>query len=220
MKAKRLCLLAAACVVLCLSPALAGAEGPNYIAIRGGAGWAPDVDRSAGSRTATVEFGAPFGFGAAYGRRVASWLRLEGELSYFEAKVDRITGHFGQETNASGRDRFLTFMVNALADINNPTDFTPFVGLGIGAVRAHHDVTFSPMQGMPAAESDHHDWAFGYQFMAGLAWDFSPALSLDLMYRFLGIGSRDHEQSNTPFGDVEMDASQMHLLLLGLRFAF
>ena len=179
MKVKRVILLLVVCVSLMLMPILAGAQEPNYISVRGGIGWTPDVDRTAGNRTATVEFGSTYGLGAAYGRRVASWLRLEGEFSYLEAKVDEIKGHFGQETIESGQDRFYALMVNALADLKNDTDLTPFAGFGLGPVYAHHDLAFSPFPDMPAVDSDHLDWVFGYQLMAAVGWEIKPRLSLD-----------------------------------------
>jgi OOP family OmpA-OmpF porin len=221
MQTKRICLLAAICAAMLFLPAMASAGGPNYITIRGGAGWAMDVDRTAGPYTATIEYETPWSLGAAYGRRVLPWLRLEGEFSLVELKVDKITGNRGQDTNASGRDRFYNFMINGIADFKNSTAFTPFVGAGAGAVYAHHDVSFSPVAGRPAYESDHHQWVFGYQLMAGVGWEFVPGMSLDLMYRFLGIQDRDHDQSNSRnYDQINVDASQIHLILLGLRIAF
>ena len=220
MKSMKSILLSAVCAALLLTPALADAQDSDYFAVRGGWGGASDVDRSAGTRTATIEFGHAYGLSAAYGRQVSPWLRLEGEFSCIEAKVDEIKGHFGQETAESGRDRFYGMMINAFADLNNSTDFTPFAGLGIGPVYAHHDVTFSPFPGKAVARSDHHDWVFGYQLMAGVAWDINSRFSMDIMYRFMGMDSRDHQQDNVLFRDVDVDPSHIHMLEVGLRFPF
>ena len=102
----------------------------------------------------------------------------------------------------------------------NSTAFTPFVGAGVGAYYAHHDVTFSPVAGGTSVESDHSSWVFGYQLMAGVAWEITSQVYLDLTYRFVGLEPRNHQQDNVPIKDVDMDSSQIHTVLLGVRFPF
>lgn len=203
-----------------LVPLAGHAAGPNYVAVRGALGWAGDVDRSAGTRTAAVKYEMPYGVSAAYGRRVIDWLRLEAEFNYLVTKVDSITGHFGNDTSASGQDLYYGFMLNALADLHNSTPFTPFVGVGLGGVYAQHDVRFTPVAGSPPLRSDNGKWVLGYQLMAGVGWEFTPGMHLEVMYRFFGIAERSHSQSGGQVASADLDANQMHLFLLGLRFAF
>ncbi|MBU1233164.1 MAG: outer membrane beta-barrel protein [Proteobacteria bacterium] len=216
MKRKKLLLLI--CTALTLTPALAAAQASHYVALRGGSGWSPAVDRTAGTRTATVDYENPFSFSAAYGNTLNDWLRLEGELSYLEAKVNEIKGHFGQNSIETGQDKYTSCMVNALADLSTATAFTPFVGIGAGAVYAHHDVSFTVSPGTPAIVSDDKQWLLGYQFMAGVAWEVRPNISVDCMYRFFGTTSRTHEQTSAPITEVDIDPSQIHLVMLGMRF--
>lgn len=220
MRSKACFVLAALCAALMLLPAMAMAENPNYVTIRGGAGWAMDNDRKTGPYTATIEYETPWSLGAAYGRRVLPWLRLEGEFTYLDVKVDKMKGNAGQDMNASGRDRLYNFMINGFADFKNSSAFTPYVGAGLGAVYAHHDVTFDPRPGGGYVDSDHHTWVFGYQLMAGVGWQFAPNMTLDLMYRFLGIQDRDHDQDGRNYDQTNVDASQLHLILVGLRYDF
>lgn len=49
---------------------------------------------------------------------------------------------------------------------------------GIGAVYAHHDVTFEPVSGLPAIDSGHYDCMFGYQLMTGMAQEIAPAVAM------------------------------------------
>ncbi len=225
MKTKRVLYTLAICGSLTLLPALAGAQdNDNYFTVSGGIGWAPDIERTVGngSRNATIEFESPYGLSAAYGRTIGSWLRLEGEFSFIKAEIDEVTGHFGQDTDEVGRDRFYNMMVNALANFENSTDFTPFVGGGIGAVYAQHNVTFDPdiVDNIPAVDSNDYDWALGYQLMAGVGWEFEPGMTLDVMYRFFGVESRDYTQDNVVASDVELDPTYIHMIMFGMRFAF
>lgn len=225
MKAEKVFYALAVYGALSLMPALAGAQDTdNYITVSGGLGWAADVERTVGngSRIATIEYDSPYGFGAAYGHAINSWLRVEGELSFIEAGIDEVTGHFGQETDEVGRDRFYNMMVNALANFKNSTDFTPFVGAGIGAVYAQHDVTFDPdiVDNIPAVESNDYEWAFGYQMLAGVGWEFKPGITMDIMYRFFGVESREYSQDNVLISNVELESTSIHMVMLGVRYCF
>ncbi len=219
---KKYLVLIISCVVLIPVTAVAESENINYFTFRGGVGWAQDIERTAGTKTATIEFETPYGVSAVLGKKVLPWLRLEGEFSFIDAKVDEVIGHAGQDTDEYGQDRYYSFMANAMFDYENSTNFTPFLGLGIGPVYAHHKTTFDPIinDAIPAVDSDDYTWAFGYQFMAGVGWEFMPGLSLDLMYRFFGISPRDHVQNNVFVSDVSLGSTKIHMILLGLRWAF
>lgn len=222
MNEKKRLILAVACAIpiLLILPVIAGAEDLNYVTVSCGHNWASDVDRTAGTRTANVEFESTLEWGAAIGRRVQPWLRVEGEFRYLDMGVKEITGHFGQDMDESGQDRFYTLMVNGLADFRNSTAITPFAGLGLGMVNAHHDVSFTPLDDQSVVVSDHHDWVFGYQLLAGVNWELNPKWSIDLMYRYLGTESRDHVQDHAPIRDVNVDSANIHSLTLGLHYRF
>ena len=229
MNMKKLLLLT--CTLLFLTSALVVAQDSQYIAIRGGSGWAPSVDRSVelevGKRTANVDFGSPYSFAGAYGYKLNDWFRLEAELSYLDVDIDEVTGHFGQDSSETGQDEYTSLMINALGDLNNSTAFTPFVGFGVGAVYARHDLEFTLSPDIPTVVSDDTQWLFGYQLMAGVTWQLQPNISLECMYRFFGTSSRTHDQTNVsateaanPITEVKLDPSQIHQIMLGLRYSF
>ncbi|MBI9077650.1 MAG: porin family protein [Desulfatibacillum sp.] len=202
--------------------AMAEDDSLNYVTLRGSVGHLSDLDRTAGTRTSKIEYNPSFGFGLALGREMLPWLRLEGEFSYMKADVDEVVGHFGQDTVETGDEQFYAFMINALFDYRNTTSVTPYAGGGIGPVYAHHEIGFDPILGdaIPGVSSSDGAWAFGYQLMAGAAWEFMPGVSLDLMYRFFGTSSRDHEQDNVAIKDVDLDAARIHMGVAGIRWAF
>ena len=62
-----------------------------------------------------------YGLGFAYGKKLNSWLRLEGEFTYVRAHIDSITNHYSREVDASGKEELFTLMANAVADWKNNT---------------------------------------------------------------------------------------------------
>ena len=87
-----------------------------------------------------------------------------------------------------------TLFANAYLDFVNNTDFTPYMGGGVGASIINADMNFA--------------WNAG----AGVAWNFAPDWDLDLGYRYVSFG--DFEADNA---DGIMSA---HEIQLGLRYTF
>jgi len=56
--------------------------------------------------------------------------------------------------------------------------------------------------------------------MAGAAWKINQNWSLDMMYRFIEVGDRDHHQDNALFNDVKVDKSYIHNAVVGFRYTF
>ena len=223
---KKICTAMVLCwVAVFVGPYSAQAEtGPYYISLYGGTGVVSDLDRSVGngSRTATIEFDAPYGLMAAVGRNINDWFRLEAEVGFIEAKSDEVVGHFGQQTDESGREQFINVMINGVAEYENKTGFTPFLGVGVGAVHANHDICFDPdtSDKIPAVDSHDSEWAFGYQIMAGVGYQVSTDWTLELMYRFFAVDSRSHSQNNVLVSNVEVDSTYIHLAMIGTRYTF
>lgn len=195
-----------------------------YVSLHGGIGWGADIDRSVnnGFRVATIELESPFGFTAAVGKSMNDWLRLEGELGFIKANTDEVINNFGGDTDESGNEQFFNIMINAIADFKNSSRFTPFIGGGIGAVYAKHEINFDPIitDTIPGVDSNESEWVFGYQFMAGVDYQYSSQLIFDLQYRYFGVGSRDYTQNTPVTADVELDSTNIHMIMLGLRYSF
>ncbi|MEQ8482473.1 MAG: porin family protein [Hoeflea sp.] len=93
------------------------------------------------------------------------------------------------------------FMANAYADLGTFVGFTPYVGAGAGVTRVTWDRLNStyrcvpavgfPCGAAPAGTSNpgQQDWRFTYALMAGLSYDISENVKLDLGYRYSKIKS-------------------------------
>ena len=115
--------------------------------------------------------------GARAGFEWAMW-RLEGEFRYQHSNVSTIALH-----PARGDRAAYAFLLNLIRDLDIGWPLSPHFGAGFGAVALHDDVRV-PAIGIGQA-TDRSDWEFGYQGIAGLRYDLSPALAFDLDYRYL-----------------------------------
>ena len=110
--------------------------------------------------------------------------------------------------------------LNAYYDFRNSTAFTPYLGLGLGVAfikdkgrwtNSYDSDSFSH----GAKSSSNFAWNIG----AGLAYDFTDRFSLDLGYRFAGLGKAETKESIYNYG-LKTKNVYMHQLLLGARFTF
>jgi opacity protein-like surface antigen len=88
-------------------------------------------------------------------------------------------------------------LVNGYADLGNWYGVTPYVGAGVGFARntmsGLSDTSVISFAGQPSSSSggyasDHSRWNFAWALMAGLSFDVTQNLKLDLGYRYLDIG--------------------------------
>ena len=144
-------------------------------------------------------------------------LRAEGEISYRRVDTDTLRvnsvtlgsftavglGTFAVDGSASA----LALMGNVWYDIPTGTRWVPFVGGGVGATRVNY--TADAIGGAPKA-IDETDTVFAYQFGAGIAYQVSPRLLVELAYRYFATSDpefrpglfTDHAEIHTH--DVEV----------------
>ena len=128
-----------------------------------------------------------------------------------------------------------TLLANVIYDIDLPflaPTIRPFVGAGAGVNRVSVDMIgqFSNVPGTISGANprfqnlviDDDDLAIAYQVLAGLAWEATDRLSVDLTYRYLGGSSTDFDSVGSAnlqpgtFSGEYRDSS----LSLGLRYSF
>ena len=150
-----------------------------YVALGAGAAWSSGLSVT-GTTTGTVNLKQPgFNVSGAFGRYIddIKVIRLEGEVLYFQSDVSNISG-----TAASGDLSNASLMFNAFYDFNTDSNWTPFIGGGIGY--AH--VTYDNLSVGGATRIDDSDDAFAWQFRAGVSYQLSPSLSINGSYRLYG----------------------------------
>jgi opacity protein-like surface antigen len=132
-------------------------------------------------------------------------------------RVDATAGYRFRSSLVDGNDTLsaeletVTVFANAYWDITNYAGFTPYVGGGLGA--AFHrlsDIT------APLDASDGDTTAFAWNATAGISYDLSPQLKIDVSYRYTDLGSAISGGS-VP---LEVDDLATNEFKIGLRYYF
>ncbi len=133
-----------------------------------------------GTTTGTVNSEQPgFNISGAFGRYLddIKVIRLEGEVLYYRSNISNISG-----TAADGNLSNASLMFNAFYDFNTDSNWTPFIGGGIGYAR----VSFENLSTGGATRIDDSGDAFAWQFRAGVSYQLSRSVSINGSYRLYG----------------------------------
>jgi OOP family OmpA-OmpF porin len=189
----RIWLITNACLACAAMVLIPGARAQIYIGGEGGWTSIPDQsDTILGVTSATARFDNGFNVGVRGGYEWGPW-RFEEEYSYRQNNAHNLTlGSF--TLNGVGGNRHTnSIMTNVLYDFTVGWPITPHIGVGIGAVEVFDGLKI-PGVGQLFNNST---WQFGYQGIAGLRYNLSPALTLDLDYRFLATTEPTFKIPNT-----------------------
>lgn len=127
-----------------------------------------------------------------------------------------------------------TLFMNAYYDFRNSSNFTPYLGAGLGAA-------FVDMKGK-SSYVDHSDpytsyslgekssTNFAWNVGAGVAYAFTDNVNLDLGYRFVGLGEGKTQNSDSSAENGRAPGTEhqqwktedlyMHQVMMGLRISF
>jgi opacity protein-like surface antigen len=199
-----------------LLPSSAWADPRPYVSLLGGVTDLRDADvgflKDAtfdGGFVAGATVGYDFDFGNEYGYGNT---RLEAELSYRGNDFDQV--HFlGAKMGADGQVTSQALMANAYYIFENPFFVKPFFLFGLGVARV--DIDKARIAGVNFVDDD--EIAFAYQAGAGLAFQLTRNLELDLGYRFFRVGRADFEDA---VGEEFSFSYKTHNAYLGLLVAF
>jgi opacity protein-like surface antigen len=128
-----------------------------------------------------------------------------------------------------------TLFMNAYYDFRNSSNFTPYLGAGLGAAfvdmkgkttRTEHDPDDCYSYSLGKESSTNFAWNIG----AGVAYSFTDNISLDLGYRFVGLGKGETKygdssiENGRPAGTErqkwETEDMYVHQVMAGVRFSF
>jgi opacity protein-like surface antigen len=177
---------------------------------------------------------APF-FGLGIGYNVNSWFRVD------------VTGEYRANANFKGEDIACasslspncqpdvytgsksewTFLLNGYVDLGTWSNFTPFVGAGIGMSR-NTISNFTDTNVVPnavATGDTASKWDFAWALYAGVGYRVTRNLTLELAYRYIDLGNATTGTMNgfccgatdTPY---EFRHLTSHDVKLGMRFNF
>lgn len=155
--------------------------------------------------------------------------RTELELSYRNNEIDSIAadgaGFSGWPSGTiSGESKSLALMLNVLRDFEVGGNLKPYIGGGIGVADVNHDIAGSNPAGVPFAPMSitygPHKRLFAYQGIAGVAYELTEGLALDLSYRFFGTEKKSVDGTFNGLPAAYAVGHHVHSLFAGLRWNF
>ena len=197
---------------------------------------------------ATSEHRTGFKVAGVLGYELGGGLRVEGELFFARAEIDRLT-YRGVSSPAvaeppmrvnipiSGTADQFGGLANVWYDIDTGTEWIPYVGGGIGFLRVDQGeldydanalaqsivARIAPGVTLPPGfvpEISTVDTTFVYHFGAGLGYPLTDSVTLQAGYRFQ-IGSDLGFDARNRMGKVEVETDmRIHFLEIGLRYRF
>jgi opacity protein-like surface antigen len=176
--------------------------------------------------------GAPiFDFGIGY--QLNRWLRFDATGEY-RSKSDfdgHDIGHIGvnniPDDYTAKKSEWLA-LLNGYVDVGTWHGITPYVGAGVGAanIKISDFTDVGVSVGSVAYGGTHDQWNFAWALYAGLGFEITDALTLDLSYRYLDLGdarSGDlvaYDGTNNINNPMKFKDITSHDLRLGFRYGF
>jgi opacity protein-like surface antigen len=197
------------------------------------AGDGPNDTTNIGDKTkGTVGGGIAVGYD--FNRKFHIPVRTELEYAAF-AQVDAkkstpiVDSGTAGEWSAKQTFQIQTLFANAYYDFRNSTDFTPYLGAGLGmsfinAKANNNAVDNSGVNQHHSSPGSNTTTSFAWNVGAGASYDFTENVALDLGYRFAGLGSAKTKMAMDSDGEPwvrgKTDNIYMHQIIGGLRFTF
>lgn len=122
-----------------------------------------------------------------------------------------------------------TLMVNTYYDFRNSSAFTPWVSVGLGYARVHHKATYTDtswnesgeISDISALHYSGYDNNFAWSIGAGVRYDVTPDIALDLSYRYLDAGKSSLSYKDTEGDKYKSEADvKSHDIMFGVTYNF
>jgi outer membrane protein OmpA-like peptidoglycan-associated protein len=167
------------------------------------------------------------GFDLGLGYGFDNGFRIEGVGAYGDAELSVPAASYngapiGAVPGASGNLQTMELMFNGIYDFNRDGAVQPYVGLGVGVLRANakaNNLVYTNGTDISAANGfADSDTGFAYQGLLGLGYKVSEKLTLDLGYRYKVAEDLEFGGAH---GGTNYDADYTaHLATVGMRFNF
>jgi len=147
------------------------------------------------------------------------FLRLEGELSYRNAQLDKVTASAGERfRNVDGDLGAFASMFNVFFDLHNASNVTPYLGGGIGFATLHLSDTsgINNVGRRVQLYDDSSDTVFASQVGAGVDIALNRNYSLDVGYRYF-ITEKANLEGDFISSNLRLES---HNAMVGFKFKF
>jgi OmpA-OmpF porin, OOP family len=190
----------------------ASAEQPGpYMSLGVGANWLNDADVTGTGISDKAKFNTGWAAQAAGGYAFDKNWRAELELGYRRNDVDSVNGTAGAGNN--GYVGAFSAFANMLYDFDTGSNWTPYLGLGVGALR----YKASSMQVATGTTVNDGDTVLAGQGILGVGYNVTPNTQLFVDYHY--VRADDPTVKNSAGNDVNTEY-KAHTVMLGFRYSF
>ena len=221
----------AACVFalsLMVSGMAIASDGGFYVSVKAGGSFL-DASKSA-STNSTTATGASSKFkedtslaiGGAVGYNwMDSDLPVRTELEYMY-RGDFKFRYADSNSTLTNKIDLHTLMLNAYWDFYNSTSFTPYINGGVGVAWIQEDFSTGTVTDAITAPSSNTKANFAFNLGAGVGWEMTDSVILDLAYRYNYYGDGKAVTATGTNNSVQSKVKNIstHDVLLGLRYEF
>lgn len=194
-------------------------QAPEYVPVEIGSGWYLRGDLSY-SVDPVYDFTLlgesvshrPFGVGVGFGYHFTDNLRADLTVSYLGG--DRFEFDDGVDVITASHNVW-SGLVSGYYDIATVSDFTPYIGAGVGLTYSKHRVDIAAPSVPAAFVWSDGQYNFAYALMAGASYKVSDNVSIDFGYQFLHTPGMEYLDTDTLTID---DDVKHHQIKLGFRY--
>jgi len=174
-----------------------------YAGLFAGVAWPEDWDLNEVDR---IEMDTGFAFGGVLGTQVQDNVRVELEVSNWNADGDCTVGKCGIQTLDMDA---LSVLGNAWVDIPVQSTLTPYVGAGLG-------VSWVELSGNGRSDTG---TGFTWQLGTGVRADLGPRTTIDIGYRYKSAVMDSDDFNGIGLSSRDFDA-RAHVLQAGISYRF
>lgn len=195
-------------------------QAPEVVPVEVGSGWylrgdlTYNVNRSVYDVETPVGFEADhtrFGGGVGVGYHFSDFLRGDVNVAY--VNIDRFTDT-SPALDIEFKNREWTAMANLYVDLGTVAGFTPYVGVGAGALFSDATIN-ATYPGWGAVGLNDSQTRFAYSVNAGVAYRLAQNTSVDVGYQYLSSPDTEYINADTLTVDEGID---YHQVKVGLRY--
>lgn len=194
-------------------------QAPEYVPVEVGSGWYLRGDVTYVASDPIYDFDPPFGelrnnrFGGSAGVGYHFTDLLRTDVNIGSVARDRYRFSDGAGTTLEAEHKVWYGTANAYLDLGTIAGFTPYVGAGIGLLNTRQSVDVA----IPGASGgiDDDQYRLAYAINAGVNYQVSDNLSVDLGYQYLNSPKTDYLDFETATIEQGVD---YHQIKLGLRY--